>query len=81
VDGGGSDVLGHKAKKRSREVSGTAASAFEHTRAQSGEGKRRRGGGRLSAAWGKDRSREGGAGVWRRVSQRDTGATAGSWAR
>jgi hypothetical protein len=80
VDGGGGDVLGHKAKKRSREVSGMAASAFEHTRARSGKGKRR-GGFRLSAAWGQDRSREGRAGVRCHVSQRDTGAAADSWAR
>jgi hypothetical protein len=36
------------------------------------------GGGRLGAAWGEERSGEGGAGVWRRVSRHGTGTEAPS---
>jgi hypothetical protein len=50
----------------------TVAGAFERARRMT-EGKRR-GGGRLGAAWGRERSREGGARVWRRVSWHGTGA-------
>jgi hypothetical protein len=46
--------------------SGTAADAFERAR-RATEGKRR-GGGRLGAAWGRERCGEGGAGVQGRMS-------------
>jgi hypothetical protein len=41
VDGGGCDVLGRGAKKRSGKESGTAAGASERAQVWSGEGKRR----------------------------------------
>jgi hypothetical protein len=37
---------------------------------------REKGGGRVGATWGPDKSREGGTGVWRRVSRHGTGAAA-----
>jgi hypothetical protein len=62
--------------QRSGEENGTAADTFERARARGDEGKRRGRGGRVGAAWGQDRSGEGGAEVWCRVSRHDTSAAA-----